>query len=90
MLERGHPAWLTRFANAVTNSTLKGAYIEVTATYLQRLCENADGRDLVSQLLEIWRNAGVRLVAIDVQSSDQVGLVNDLKIEYAIAPTASQ
>ena len=90
MLERGHPAWLTRFANAVTDSALKGAYIEVTFTYLQRLCDNADGRELVSQLLKIWRNAGVRLVAIDVQSPEQARFIGDLKIEYAIGPAASR
>ena len=90
MLERGHPAWLTRFANAVTESTLEGAYIEVTVTYLQRLCDNADGRELVSQLLEIWRHAGVRLVALDVQSPDQARFIGDLKIEYAIGPAAIQ
>lgn len=90
MLERGHPAWLTRFANAVTDSTLKGAFIEVAVTYLQRLCDNAEGRDLVSKLLKIWRNAGVRLVAIDVQSPDQARFIGELKIEYAIGPAVTQ
>lgn len=89
MLERGHPAWLTRFANAVTDSTLNGAFIEVTVTYLQRLCDNAEGRDLVSQLLEIWRAAGVRLVATDVQSPDQARFIGELEIEYAIGPAVT-
>ena len=90
MLERDHPAWLTRFANAVTESTLEGAYIEVTVTYLQRLCDNADGRELVSQMLEVWRHAGVRPVALDVQSPDLARFIGDLKIEYAIGPAAIQ
>lgn len=86
MLERGHPAWLTRFTSAVTDSTLNGAFVEVAVPYLQRLCDNAEGRDLVSQLLKIWRNAGVRLVATDVQSPAQARFIGELNIEYAIGP----
>ena len=89
LLQCGHSVWLTRFANAVTDSTLDGAFVEVTATYLQRLCDNPEGRDLVSQLLQVWRNAGVQLVAVDVQSPDQRAFVKDLGIGYAIGPAAA-
>ena len=84
MRSRGHPVWLTRFADAVTDSTLNGAFVEVATPYLQRLCDNAGGRDLISRLLRIWRSAGVRLVATDVQSPDQLRFIGELKIEYAI------
>jgi EAL domain-containing protein (putative c-di-GMP-specific phosphodiesterase class I) len=89
LLQRGHSVWLTRFANAVTDSTLDGAFVEVTATYLQRLCDNPEGRDLVTQLLQVWRNAGVKLVAVDVQSPGQRAFVKDLGIGYAIGPAAA-
>ncbi|NKB55571.1 MAG: EAL domain-containing protein [Alphaproteobacteria bacterium] len=89
LLERGHPVWLTRFTAAVTDSTLDGAYIEVTAAYLQRLCGSADGFRLVSQLLEVWRGAQVRLVAMDVQSDEQVTLIGELGIEYAVGPAVT-
>ena len=67
-MERGHPVWLTRFASAVMGSTLDGAYIDVTTSYLQRLCSSADGFGLVQKLLEVWRTAHVRMVAMDVQT----------------------
>jgi EAL domain-containing protein (putative c-di-GMP-specific phosphodiesterase class I) len=89
-LRLGHPVWLTRFGSAVTDSMLDGAYIEVTAGYLQRLCGSADGFELVSLLLEVWRNAHVRLVAMDVQSDDQVEFIDDLGIEYAVGPAAKR
>lgn len=88
LLECGHPVWLTRFTSAVTESTLDGAYIEVTAAYLQRLCGSSDGFRLVSQLLEVWRAAHVRLVAMDVQDDEQVKLIEKLGIEYAVGPAA--
>ena len=89
LLGRGHPVWLTRFAAAVTGSTLDGAYIEVTAAYLQRLCGSSDGFGLVSQLLDVWRDAHVRLVAIDVQNGEQRTLIAELGIEFAVGPAAT-
>lgn len=89
LLEHGHPVWLTRFTAAITESTLDGAYIEVTAAYLQRLCGSSDGFRLVSQLLEVWRAAHVRLVAMDVQDDEQVKLIEKLGIEYAVGPAAA-
>lgn len=89
LLQRGHSVWLTRFANAVTDATLDGAFVEVTAAYLQRLCDNPEGRGLVSKLLQVWRNAGVQLVAVDVQSPGQRAFVKDLGIGYAIGPAAA-
>jgi EAL domain-containing protein (putative c-di-GMP-specific phosphodiesterase class I) len=89
LLARGHPVWLTRFTSAVTGSTLEGAYIEVAASYLQRLCGSTDGFGLVSQLLEVWRAAHVRLVAMDVQTEEQVELIGKLHIEYAVGPAVS-
>ncbi len=89
MLGRGHPVWLTRFASAVTGSTLEGAYIEVTVTYLQRLCGSADGYGLVQQLLDVWRAAQVRMVAMDVQTDEQLKFVSELGIEYAVGPAAA-
>ncbi len=89
LLGQGHPVWLTRFTSAVTESTLEGAYIEVTAAYLQRLCGSADGFKLVSQLLDVWRRAQVRLVAMDVQTNEQITLIGKLGIEYAVGPAAS-
>ena len=86
LLARGHPVWLTRFASAVTGSTLEGADIEVAATYLQRLCSSTDGFGLVSQLLDIWRAAQVRMVAMDVQTEEQLKLIGELGIEYAVGP----
>ena len=89
LLGRGHPVWLTRFATAVTGAALDGAYIEVTADYLQRLCGSTDGFGLVSQLLEVWRGAQVRLVAMDVQTVEQLDLIKKLGIEYAVGPAAA-
>ena len=89
LLGRGHPVWLTRFASAVTGSTLEGAYIEVTVTYLQRLCGSADGYGLVQQLLDVWRAAQVRMVAMDVQTDEQLKFVSELGIEYAVGPAAA-
>ncbi len=89
LLGCGHPVWLTRFTSAITEATLEGAYIEVTAAYLQRLCGSADGFRLVSQLLDVWRKARVRLVAMDVQTDEQVKLIEKLGIEYAVGPAAS-
>jgi EAL domain-containing protein (putative c-di-GMP-specific phosphodiesterase class I) len=88
LLKRGHRAWLTRFASAVTGATLEGAFVEVAVTYLERLCDNPEGKALVTQLLQVWRNAGVQLVAVDVQSPTQRRFVMDLGIEYAIGPAA--
>lgn len=88
LLGRGHPVWLTRFASAITGSTLEGAFIEVTADYLQRLCGSADGRDLVKQLLGVWRAAQVRLVAMDVQTAEQRAFVGELGIDLAVGPAA--
>ena len=88
LLGRGHPVWLTRFASAVAGSTLEGAYIEVTASYLQRLCSSTDGFGLVSRLLDVWRAAHVRLVAMDVQTEDQMTLIGKLGIAYAVGPAA--
>ncbi len=89
LLERGHPVWLTRFASAVTGSTLDGAYIEVTTSYLQRLCSSADGFGLLPQLLEVWRTAHVRMVAMDVQTDEQLKFIGELGIEYAVGPAAA-
>lgn len=89
LLLNGHPVWLTRFASAVTGSTLEGAYIEVAVSYLQRLCSSTDGFGLVQQLLEVWRTAQVRMVAMDVQTEEQLDFVKELGIEYAVGPAAS-
>lgn len=89
LLGRGHPVWLTRFASAVTGSTLDGAYIEVAVTYLQRLCGSDDGFGLVKQLLEVWRAAHVRMVAMDVQTDEQLKFVSELGIDYAVGPAAA-
>ena len=89
LLKRGHRAWLTRFANAVTDATLDGAFVEVAVSYLERLCDNPEGKALVIQLLQVWRNAGVQLVAIDVQSPTQRRFVAELGIGYAIGPAAA-
>ena len=89
LLERGHPVWLTRFTSAVTDSTLDGAYIKVTTSYLQRLCSSADGFGLVQKLLEVWRTAHVRMVAMDVQTDEQLKFIGKLGIEYAVGPAAA-
>lgn len=89
LLARGHPVWLTRFASAVTGSTLDGAYIEVAVTYLQRLCSSTDGYGLVQQLLDVWRTAHVRMVAMDVQTDEQLKFIGELGIEYAVGPAAA-
>lgn len=89
LLGRGHPVWLTRFASAVTGSTLDGAYIEVAATYLQRLCGSEDGFGLVQQLLDVWRAAHVRMVAMDVQTDEQLEFIRELGIDYAVGPAAA-
>ena len=89
LLRLGHRIWLTRFASAVTDATMEGAYVEVTVTYLERLCDNPEGKELVAQLLQVWRNAAVQLVAIDVQSTAQRKFIADLGIGFAIGPAAA-
>ena len=73
----------------MTGSTLDGAYIEVTTSYLQRLCSSADGFGLMQQQLEVWRTAHVRMVAMDVQTDEQLKFIGELGIEYAAGPTTA-
>ena len=73
----------------MTGSALDGAYIEVTTSYLQRLCCSADGFGLLPQLLEVWRTAHVRMVAMDVQTDEQLKFIGKLGIEYAAGPAAA-
>jgi EAL domain-containing protein (putative c-di-GMP-specific phosphodiesterase class I) len=89
LLKNGIPVWLPNFSAAISKSRqLKGAYVEVSATFLRDISAHSDRNKLLSGLLKVWHDVEVRLVAVNVDSKNLAAFVNKLGIAYGIGIAA--
>lgn len=82
----GHPACLTRYDAAITGyamiQSLRG-YVEVPAAFITRLSESRENAKLLTRLLQIWRDAGVNVVATGVNDLEQLDMVKAQGVGFA-------
>lgn len=89
LLKDGVPVWLVNFTTAIARTRrLKGAFVEVSATLLRDISLQKDRNRLLSQLLGVWNDVNVHLVAINVDSKNLASFVSKLGIAYGIGVAA--
>lgn len=86
----GHPIWFTNFTSAIQDFAkglhLDNAFVEVSAAYLERLCDEEDGLPLLRRMLDVWMEAGVSVVATQVETADRLELLHELDIDLFVRP----
>lgn len=83
LLKDGVPVWLMNFTTAIKKTRrLKGAFVEVSATLLRDISLQKDRNRMLSQLLGVWNEVNVQLVAVNVDSKNLASFVSKLGIAY--------
>lgn len=83
------PVWLVNFGTAIEKtSRLKGAYVEISATFLRDISTAPDRDKLLTGLLKVWSDVEVRLVAVNVDSKNLASFVSKLGITYGVGVAA--
>ena len=70
LLKEGVPVWLMNFATAISKTRrLRGAYVNVSATFLRDLSFQSERNKLISHFLKIWHDVEVSLIvsALDLR-----------------------
>lgn len=89
LLKDGVPVWLVNFSTAIEKTRhLKGAYVEISATFLRDISASPDRDKLLTGLLKVWSDVEVRLVAVNVDSKNLATFVSKLGIAYGVGVTA--
>ena len=89
LLKDGVPVWLMNFSTSISKSRrLKGAYVEVSATFLRDLSNQPDRNKLLARFLKIWNEVEVSLVALNVDSKNLASFMGKLGIAYGIGIAA--
>ncbi|MEX2616227.1 MAG: hypothetical protein WD767_09035 [Alphaproteobacteria bacterium] len=89
LLQDGYPVWLVNFSAAIAKTRqLRGAYVEVSATFLRDVSAMPDRNVLLSRLLKAWNDVEVSLVAVNVDSKNLAAFVGKLGVAYGIGMAA--
>jgi hypothetical protein len=89
LLGDGIPVWLVNFSTAIKMTRqLKGAYVEISATFLRDISALPDRNDLLAGLLKVWNDVEVHLVAVNVDSKNLASFVGKLGIAYGVGIAA--
>ncbi|MDA0663728.1 MAG: hypothetical protein O3B08_12980, partial [Proteobacteria bacterium] len=89
LLKDGVPVWLANFSAAIAKTRqLRGAYVEVSATFLRDVSAMPDRNALLSRLLKVWNDVEVSLVAVNVDSKNLASFVSKLGIAFGIGVAA--
>ncbi|MBT5665729.1 MAG: hypothetical protein HOJ06_10330, partial [Rhodospirillaceae bacterium] len=89
LLKDGVPVWLVNFSTAIEKSRhLKGAYVEISATFLRDISASPDRDKLLTGLLKVWSDVEVRLVAVNVDSRNLATFVSKLGIAHGVGVAA--
>ncbi|NKB56431.1 MAG: EAL domain-containing protein [Alphaproteobacteria bacterium] len=89
LLKAGIVVWLADFSTAIPRTRqLRGAYVEVAATFLREISARPDNDTLLSSLLDVWHEVEVSLVAVNLDTKDLASLANKLGIAYGVGLAA--
>jgi hypothetical protein len=89
LLKDGVPVWLVNFSTAIEKTRrLKGAYVEISATFLRDISVSPDRDKLLTGLLKVWSDVEVRLVAVNVASKNLATFVSKLGIARGVGIAA--
>jgi hypothetical protein len=89
LLKDGFPVWFVNFSTAIQSTRkLKGAYVEISATFLRDISALPNRNAMLAELLKIWNDVEVRLVAVNVDSKNLAAFVGKLGIAYGIGIAA--
>jgi len=90
----GHPVWIDRFGDAVVApeafTCLDGGYIEVPPTMMRKLSEHFDGKELMEQLIAVWRNMQVGVLSADLPDYEMKTLAHELGIHITVEDSPEQ
>lgn len=85
----GHFLWLDEFANALSGlgrlKKARNGFVEVPASYLLRLCAEADGAKTVGRLIDEWSNSDFHVVATNIGNDEERELVQRLGVSYTLS-----
>lgn len=89
LLKDGVPVWLMNFSTAISKTRrLRGAYVEVSATFLRDLSNQPERNMLLARFLKIWHEVEVSLVALNVDSKNLASFMGKLGIAYGVGIAA--
>ncbi len=88
LIEAGHPVWLDRFGDAVTDPSLydflQGGYVELPAEILSRLSNHFDGADIMSALIEKWQANSVGVLMVDLKNIKLKTLAQEMGVRLSV------
>lgn len=94
IVKRGHRLCLTHFSAAIVSyESLKGfdgSLVEANLGYLAELCDQADGVELLQQLLGVWSRLGVDVIATAPQDELEAEALKRLKVRYVVGGASRQ
>jgi EAL domain-containing protein (putative c-di-GMP-specific phosphodiesterase class I) len=86
---QGHPVWLDHFTGAISGlpsfDARQGGYVEVPGTYLKRIAASQDGRELITRLFNLWREANFHIIVTNASQEDTLTFVSKLGVTLVLA-----
>jgi len=86
---QGHPVWLDHFTGAISGlpslDARHGGYVEVPGTYLKRIASSQDGRELITRLFNLWREANFHIIVTNASQEDTLAFVSKLGVTLVLA-----
>lgn len=89
LLKAGFSVWFTNFSAAIAKSReLRGAYVEIAASFLRDIIAAPERNTLMSGLLKVWQEVDVNLVAINLDTDELRSFAHQLGIAYGVGDAA--
>ena len=89
LIDLGHRVWIDRFSDVVTDQEkpgwLKDGFVEMPRAMMDRLIEHPDGAALIRDLIKVWGESGVSVIAADLITYKRRVVANSLGIRIFLA-----
>lgn len=89
ILKAGSSVWFSNFSTAIAKSRqLRGAYVEIAASFLSDIIAEPERNTLMSGLLKVWQEVDVNLVAVDLDTDELRSFAHQLGVAYGVGEAA--